>query len=66
MQIDRNEMDTIASELRIRRALKAMLPPATKYPMKPCDDVLVYREQDKKWNCSFTDKSIIEKQVCMY
>lgn len=44
----KREMAAIAAELRIKQSLRSKLPPATKYDIKPGDDVLVYREKEKE------------------
>ena len=48
------EMEKIVAETRIKRALKSKLPPATKFLIKPGDEVRVYREISKKWEGPFT------------
>ena len=56
-------MATIAAEQRIRRALKAKLPPTTQYHIDPSDDFLVYREHSKEWQGLFNVKKVFRKQV---
>ena len=49
LEAAKREMATISAELRIQQALRAKLPPATRYDIKPGDDVLVYREKENEW-----------------
>ena len=39
----RAEMESIVAEQRIRKALKSKIPPATKYLIKPDDQIRLYR-----------------------
>ena len=48
------ELEQIVAEKRISTALRSKLPPATKYLIKPGDQVRVYREQTRKWEGPFT------------
>lgn len=45
----RHEMESVVAEERIKRALRAKLPPATKYVVRPGDLLRVYREGSEKW-----------------
>lgn len=63
LQTARREMSTIAAELRVRQALRSKLPPATRYDIKPGDDVLVYREKEKEWLGPHRVTKIFEKEV---
>ena len=59
----RNEMETIAAELRIQLALRSKLRPATKYLVEPGDLVLVYLEKTKRYEGSFTVTTVRDKEV---
>lgn len=47
LETAKREMATITAEARIKQALRSNLPPATRYDVKPGDEVLVYREDNK-------------------
>lgn len=57
------EMESIVAEQRIKKALKSKLPPATKYLIKPGDQVRVYQEIPKRWDGPFTVTKISDKIV---
>jgi len=59
----RAEMESIVAEQRIRKALKSKLPPATKYLIKPGDQVRVYRELSKRWDGPFTVTKVSNKII---
>ena len=66
----RSEMATITADLRVSRALRAKLPPATRYDLVPGDNVLVYREETShrgrragKYVGPFRISKIRDKQV---
>lgn len=57
------EMETIVSEQRIERALRSKLPPAVRYKIDPGDEVLVYREEPRKWLGPYKVQRIDGKRV---
>ena len=59
----RKEMETIAAELRMQQALRAQLPPATRYLIARGIKVLIYREKSKQYEGPYTVTKIIEKEV---
>lgn len=63
MTIARKEMANITARLRIQKALKSKLPPATKYLINPGDQVYVYSEKSKHWNGPFPVTRTFEKSV---
>lgn len=63
LEAETREMATITAELRIQQALRSKLPPATKYDIKPGDDVLIYREDDKEWMGPHRVTKMMEKEI---
>ena len=63
LRLARQEMETIVAQTRIKTALRSKLPPATKYLIKPGDDVRVYRERSKRWNGPFKVTKVSDKII---
>ena len=55
------EMNSIVAERRIKRALLHKVPNASNYVFRPGTEVLVYREDEKKWKGPLTVKAVNEK-----
>ncbi len=66
LAIARQEMATISAELRIRRALKAKVPPAADYILAPGDLVRVRRESDRKLFGPYPVTRVTGKNVFIY
>lgn len=66
LETARREMSTITSRLRIQQALRAKLPPATRYLVTPGDRVFVYQERRKAWTGPYTVHKIHEKEVFVH
>lgn len=63
MHISRYEMADIAAEIRIRRALKAKLLPASKCTIYPGHDAYVHHERDNEWKEPYKVTRTFEKMV---
>ena len=63
LDASRKEMETMETELRIQRALRAKLSPATKYLVEPGVRVLVCRGKTKSYEGPFTVTKICDKEV---
>lgn len=63
MQVARTQMADITAELRIARALRAQLPPASKYMVNPGDQVYVHHEKDKNWKGPYNVVRTFDKMV---
>ena len=59
----RLEMGRIVTEQRISRALKSKLPPAVTHDIKSGDDVLVFREKNKRWIGPYKASRVEDKKV---
>lgn len=63
MEVVRLEMTNISSKLRLQRALCSKIPPATRYIVRPGDDVYVHNEREKRWKRPFQVIRTFDKQV---
>lgn len=63
INIARREMADITATLRIQRALRSKLPPATKYNVAPGDNVYAYNEKLKRWNGPYQVTRTFEKSI---
>lgn len=63
MELARLEMHSITAKLKIQKALRSKIPPASTYQVNVGDDVYVYKEKDKKWRGPFQVIRIFDKQV---
>lgn len=56
-------MASISARLRVSSALRAKLPPASRYDVNPGDAVFVYKEAEKRWKGPFRVVKVADKQV---
>jgi hypothetical protein len=64
LEAARAEMETITSELRVRRALSAIIPTASTEPYSAGQKVLVYRDNESPhWQGPYSIIRIENKQV---
>lgn len=63
MNIARLEMAVISAELKIRRALREKVPPATDYFVSPEDSFYVWNEGTKQWRGHFTVTRTFQRNV---
>lgn len=63
LQLARAEMKSIVAENRIKISLRSKLPHATRYLIRPGQEVRVYRENKNKWEgpCEVTE--VVDKVI---
>lgn len=59
----RKEMETITAELRIETALRAKLPPSTRYLIQPGNSVLVYCEKSRQYEEPYKVSRVCDKEL---
>ena len=63
MTVARREMDDVTARLKLQRALRSKLPPATEYVIRPGDNVYAYDERTKRYNGPFRVNKTFERNA---